>query len=160
MEYLRLGAFNGPPENKKEKAEDGSGLLDRVRSRYRAMYPLTIYHASSKNSRRYTLYADSDALRERWRAELQEGLDIRKIRQESNMVSASVMFERSIVDCSSFQLFAPHIFNETFFKYAALVAPYGLSSQYTGRVNAATELCAIFLNIWCLLHKAHTMAHS
>ncbi|KAI0833461.1 hypothetical protein BC628DRAFT_1308074 [Trametes gibbosa] len=126
LEYLRLGVFNGPPENRREKAEDGSGLLDRVRARYRPMFPLTIYHASSKNSRRYTLYADSDTLRDKWRAELQEGLDIRKIRQESNMASPS--------------LFAPHIFNETFFKYAALVAPYGLSSQYTGRVNAAVEL--------------------
>ncbi|OJT11476.1 Rho1 guanine nucleotide exchange factor 1 [Trametes pubescens] len=122
LEYLRLGAFDGPPENRKEKAEDGSGILDRVRSRYRQMYPFTIYHASSKMSRRYTLYAGSEAARQKWYDALDEALGIRQVRQESNM------------------LFAPHIINEGFFKHAALVAPYGLAAHYTGRVNAATEL--------------------
>ncbi|KAI0635913.1 hypothetical protein C8Q77DRAFT_1100369 [Trametes polyzona] len=122
LEYLRLGAFDGPPENRKEKAEDGSGLLERVRSRYRQMYPFTIYHASSKMNRRYTLYASSESARRKWYDALVEALAIRQVRQESNM------------------LFAPHILNEGFFKYSAALAPYGLASHYTGRVNAATEI--------------------
>ncbi|KAL7279187.1 hypothetical protein ACG7TL_007027 [Trametes sanguinea] len=123
LEYLRLGQFDGPPENRKERAEEGSGLLDRVRSRYRPMYPFTIYHASSKMHRRYTLYAPSEEVRKRWRDALVETIAIRQIRQESNM------------------LFATHVVNEGFFKYAALgTAAYGAGSHYTGRINAATEL--------------------
>ncbi|KAI8980170.1 hypothetical protein BD414DRAFT_493849 [Trametes punicea] len=123
LEYLRLGMFDSPPENRKEKAEEGSGLLDRVRSRYRQMYPFTIYHASSKMNRRYTLYAASEEMRKRWHDALVETIAIRQIRQESNM------------------LFAPHVINEGFFKYAALgTAAYGAGSHYTGRINAATEL--------------------
>ncbi|KAI9060664.1 hypothetical protein FKP32DRAFT_1613628 [Trametes sanguinea] len=123
LEYLRLGQFDGPPENRKERAEEGSGLLDRVRSRYRPMYPFTIYHASSKMHRRYTLYAPSEEVRKRWRDALVETIAIRQIRQESNM------------------LFATHVVNEGFFKYAALgTAAYGAGAHYTGRINAATEL--------------------
>ncbi len=146
MEYLRLGAFDGPPENRKEKAEDGSGILDRVRSRYRQMYPFTIYHASSKMSRRYTLYAGSEAARQKWYDALDEALGIRQVRQESNMVSLPVPLSwQPLLKRPGWfwQLFAPHIINEGFFKHAALVAPYGLAAHYTGRVNAATELCAI-----------------
>ncbi|CDO75557.1 hypothetical protein BN946_scf184883.g19 [Trametes cinnabarina] len=123
LEYLRLGMFDSPPENRKEKAEEGSGLLDRVRSRYRPMYPFTIYHASSKMHRRYTLYAPSEETRKRWHDALVETMAIRQIRQESNM------------------LFATHVVNEGFFRYAAFgTAAYGAGSHYTGRINAATEL--------------------
>ena len=35
--------FDGAPENRKEKAEDGGlGILDRVRPKYRQMFPFTI----------------------------------------------------------------------------------------------------------------------
>ncbi|KAI0359880.1 hypothetical protein OH77DRAFT_1419213 [Trametes cingulata] len=123
LEYLRLGMFDSPPENRKEKAEEGSGLLERVRSRYRQMYPFTIYHASSKMNRRYTLYASSEATRKKWYDAFVEALAIRQVRQESNMV------------------FAPHVINEGFFKFAAAlgVGP-SMGSHYTGRINAATEL--------------------
>ncbi|KAI0367745.1 hypothetical protein BV20DRAFT_1045369 [Pilatotrama ljubarskyi] len=123
LEYLRLGMFDTLPENRKEKAEEGSGLLDRVRSRYRPMYPFTIYHASSKMNRRYTLYASSEVTRKKWYDAFVEALAIRQVRQESNMV------------------FAPHVINEGFFKFAAAlgVGP-SMGSHYTGRINAATEL--------------------
>ncbi|KAH9903012.1 hypothetical protein C8Q73DRAFT_798049 [Cubamyces lactineus] len=122
LEYLRLGTFDGPPESRKEKAEEGSGILERVRSRYRPMYPFTVYHASSKMNRRYTLYAPSEELRKMWYDALVETIAIREIRQESNM------------------LFAPQVLNEGFFRYAGLGATYGSVSHYTGRVNCATEL--------------------
>ncbi|KAI0775224.1 hypothetical protein BD413DRAFT_534078 [Trametes elegans] len=122
IEYLCWEGFDKPPENRKEKAEEGSGLLERVRSRYRQMYPFTVYHASSKTNRNYVLYASSDASRRKWYDALKETKAIRQIRQESNM------------------LFAPHVINDSFFRYAALGAAYGSGSHYTGRVNAATEL--------------------
>ncbi|KAI0649128.1 hypothetical protein C8Q79DRAFT_904017 [Trametes meyenii] len=122
LEYLRLGQFDGSTESRKEKAEEGSGILERVRSRYRQMYPFTIYHASSKMSRRYTLYAASENSRQKWRAALEEALGIRQVRQASNM------------------LFAPHVLTQGFFRFAALGAAYGVGKGYTGRINAATEL--------------------
>ncbi len=82
--------FDGPPENRKEKAEDGGlGLLDRVRPKYRQMFPFTIYHASSKMNRRYTLYAPSEQVRDRWLTAFNTALDIRRYRQEGNMVRAA-----------------------------------------------------------------------
>ncbi|KAI0661715.1 hypothetical protein C8Q70DRAFT_673507 [Cubamyces menziesii] len=80
LEYLRLGIFDGAPESRKEKAEEGSGILERVRSRYRPMYPFTVYHASSKMNRRYTLYAPSEELRKMWYDALVETIAIREIR--------------------------------------------------------------------------------
>lgn len=80
--------FDAPPENRKEKAEEGSlGLLDRVRPRYRPMYPFTIYHASAKMTRRYTLYAPSEAARDQWLAAFNYAIEMRRVRQEGNMVS-------------------------------------------------------------------------
>ena len=79
--------FDASPENRKEKAEDGGlGLLDRVRPRYRQMWPFTIYHASAKMTRRYTLYAHSESARDQWFAAFNHGLELRRVRQEGNMV--------------------------------------------------------------------------
>ena len=96
LEYLRLGIFDGQPESRKEKAEEGSGILERVRSRYRPMYPFTVYHASSKMNRRYTLYAPSEELRKMWYDALVETIAIREIRQESNMVGRRSPANRTV----------------------------------------------------------------
>lgn len=50
------------------------------------MYPFTIYHAGAKMTRRYTLYAPSEAMREEWHDALTLALTVRQIRQEGNMV--------------------------------------------------------------------------
>jgi RHO1 GDP-GTP exchange protein 1/2 len=50
------------------------------------MYPLTIYHTSSKSSRRYTLYASSESIRERWHEALRDAIVVRRVSQEANMV--------------------------------------------------------------------------
>ena len=85
MEYLRLGSFDDPTENRRERLED-AGLLDRVRPTYKAVYPFTFYHASSKITRRYTLYALSDNMRKKWKYALTDAIAVRKAHQESNMV--------------------------------------------------------------------------
>lgn len=50
------------------------------------MWPFTVYHAHEKSRRRYTLFAASEALREKWRVALADALAVRRVQQESNMV--------------------------------------------------------------------------
>ena len=85
MEYLRLGSFDEPTDSRRDKSGD-TGILDRVRPTYKAVYPFTIYHASSKATRRYTLYAPSDSMRKKWKYALSDAITVRKVHQESNMV--------------------------------------------------------------------------
>lgn len=91
LEYIRLASFDAPPENRKDRAhssnEQSARFLDSFRSRYRSMYPFTIFHASAKSARRYTLYSASEAERESWHKALIEAVAVRKVRQDSNMVS-------------------------------------------------------------------------
>ena len=115
LEYLRLASFDASPESRKEKAHSstsesvsypttypspsflnssntattsGSGrLFDySFRSRYRNMYPFTLYHASAKSARRYTLYAESEEARGRWGRALRDAVAVRMARQDSNKV--------------------------------------------------------------------------
>ena len=91
LEYLRLGHFDAAPDQRKERAHSSTEqvqarLFDSFRSRYRAMYPFTIFHASAPTNRRYTLYARSEAERERWRKTLEDAVAVRKARQDGNMV--------------------------------------------------------------------------
>ncbi|KAI0749365.1 hypothetical protein C8Q80DRAFT_1100784 [Daedaleopsis nitida] len=125
LDYLRLGMFDASPENRKEKAEEGSlGLLDRVRPRYRPMYPFTIYHASAKMTRRYTLYASSESARDQWLAAFNYAIEMRRVRQEGNM------------------FFAPQTINDGFFKHPTYTLT-GVNnesrSHFTGQIYAATK---------------------
>jgi hypothetical protein len=86
LEYLRLGAFDEPTERRGERPEHQSRL--NFKSEYRPVWPFTIYHASAKSNRRYTLFADSEKGRRKWQEALSNALLIRKVNQESNMVSA------------------------------------------------------------------------
>lgn len=88
LEYLRLGSFDDPSESRREILED-AGIFDRVRPTYKAIYPFTVYHATSKTTRRYTLYAPSDGMRKKWKYALADAITVRKVHQESNMVHVS-----------------------------------------------------------------------
>ena len=68
------------------RQDEQTRLFDSFRSRYRAMYPFTVFHASAQTNRRYTLYAVSEADREQWRKMLEDAVTVRKVRLESNMV--------------------------------------------------------------------------
>ena len=85
LEYIQLGAFDGPPENRRERAEDGR-MLESLRHVRRPMFPFTLYHSSSKSQRRYTLYANNEASRKKWQEELINAIGVHKVRSESNMV--------------------------------------------------------------------------
>ncbi|TFK47790.1 hypothetical protein OE88DRAFT_1705430 [Heliocybe sulcata] len=118
LEYLHLGSFNDPPENRKERSEEG-GLLETLRPSYRPVYPFVVYHASSKTSRRYTLYADSESSRRKWHSALVDALGIRRARQEGNM------------------WFAPFTLNDGFFRVISPRIPYNSGAKFTGQVTAA-----------------------
>lgn len=68
---------------------EDAGILDRVRPTYKAVYPFTIYHASSRDKRRYTLYAPSDNVRKKWKYALADAIAVRKVHQDANMVRAA-----------------------------------------------------------------------
>lgn len=124
LEYLRLAAFEAPPESRREKATftvEQARLFDSFRSRHRPMYPLTIYHASATFIRRYTLYASSESERELWRRAMVEAIGLRKVRQDANM------------------WYAPDTVVEGFFRLSNGLASQISSSRITGKIRTATS---------------------
>lgn len=115
LEYLRLATFSSPPEIRKEKITNGT-IFDAFRNIQKPMYPFTIYHASAKMNRRYTLYADSEEIRQEWHALLVDALGVRKVQQEANM------------------WFAPHVVSEGFFKDPRTLYTPG---EFTGKAVTA-----------------------
>ncbi|KAF8547962.1 hypothetical protein OG21DRAFT_1423939 [Imleria badia] len=83
LEYLRLGSFEDLSESRKERVEEG-GILDSLRGAYRSIYPFTIYHAVEKSTRRYTLYAPSEAIRKNWYDALVHAKGVDDVRREAN----------------------------------------------------------------------------
>ena len=51
------------------------------------MYPFTVYHASSKSTRRYTLSVASEGVRKRWQSAFVDAIGVYEVRQETNMVA-------------------------------------------------------------------------
>lgn len=85
LEYLRLGAFDGASESRKVGADDG-GILQSLRFKMKPLFPFTVYHAASKAGRRYTLFASSEAVRQKWKDALDNALAVYRARQEANQV--------------------------------------------------------------------------
>lgn len=84
LSYLRLGSFTDPPDMRKEKNE--GGFLDSLRSQTVPVFPFTLYHASSRSARRYTLYVASEAQRQKWKSTLSNAIAVHRVREESNKV--------------------------------------------------------------------------
>ncbi|KAJ3783008.1 hypothetical protein GGU11DRAFT_848965 [Lentinula aff. detonsa] len=114
LSFLRLGSFTSPPETRKEHPKDGS-VLSGLLYQSTPLYPFTIYHETSKQSRRYTLYVASEAIRKKWHNFFVDAITVHKVRQEGNMY------------------FAPDVLSRQFFR-----AGGGLNgSKVTGKINAA-----------------------
>ncbi|KAG5650366.1 hypothetical protein H0H81_012481, partial [Sphagnurus paluster] len=124
LSYLRLGSFEAPAQTRKEKAEDG-GLLDSFRSSTVTVYPFTIYHASSRSSRRYTFYVASDGIRKRWQSALIDAIAVHKARQEGNMW----FYQRSLTD-GFFRVTGPRVVN-------------GSNVRLSGRITSAVPFSEI-----------------
>ncbi|KZS88061.1 hypothetical protein SISNIDRAFT_460111 [Sistotremastrum niveocremeum HHB9708] len=121
LEYLRLGAFDAPQESRKEKSSEGGGILDAVKFHYIPVYPFTVYHASAKSSRRYTLYAASERLREKWRNCLVDAIGVRQAYNDAN------------------KHFAANPLNDGHFRTRTVQVPPDAPGPFLGKVNSAAS---------------------
>ncbi|TFK40376.1 hypothetical protein BDQ12DRAFT_680852 [Crucibulum laeve] len=119
LSYLRLGAFNSPPETRRERADDG-GLLESLRYQNVPLYPFTIYHASSRSTRRYTLYVTTESLRKRWHTALVDAMGVHKVREDANM-----WFYPNTVSDGFFRMAGRHTTSST------------ITSRLPGRITSA-----------------------
>lgn len=123
LEYLKLGSFDGQPESRKERSEEG-GILDSLRSQYKPIYPFTVYHSADKLIRRYTLYAPTESAREKWRNALIEAKGIDDVRRDAN------------------KWFAPQLVDDGTFRSPGAHTPRGFGSKASGRVVNAVSFTA------------------
>lgn len=123
LEYLKLGSFDGQPESRKERSEEG-GILDSLRAQYKPIYPFTIYHSADKLIRRYTLYAPTESAREKWRNALIEAKGIDDVRRDAN------------------KWFAPQLVDDGTFRSPGAYTPRGFGSKASGRVVNAVSFTA------------------
>ncbi|KAJ3913880.1 hypothetical protein F5877DRAFT_83360 [Lentinula edodes] len=77
LSFLRLGSFSSPPETRKEHPKDGS-VLSGLLYQSTPLYPFTIYHEASKQSRRYTLYVANESIRKKWHNFLLDAIAVHK----------------------------------------------------------------------------------
>jgi hypothetical protein len=100
------------------------------------------------STRRYTLYADSEAEREAWHQALVDAIALRKARQESNMVSTVNNLCRMLAERFFLrQMLAPHTVTDGFFKVAGDVSS---NPRIHGKIKCATTLGT---------HAANTSTH-
>lgn len=123
LEYLKLGSFEGQPESRRERSEEG-GILDSLRAQYKPIYPFTIYHSADKLTRRYTLYAPTESAREKWRNALIEAKGIDDVRRDAN------------------KWFAPQLVDDGSFRSPGAYTPRGFGSKASGRVVNAVSFTA------------------
>ncbi|KAG5645930.1 hypothetical protein DXG03_004719 [Asterophora parasitica] len=118
LAYLRLGSFELPVETRKEKPDR---LFENIlgSSTITTVYPFTIYHASSRASRRYIFYVTSDEIRKKWYSFLVDAIGVFKARHEGNMW----FYQRPLTD--------------GFFRVAGIRIPHGSTAPLSGKITCA-----------------------
>ncbi|KIJ51066.1 hypothetical protein M422DRAFT_65631 [Sphaerobolus stellatus SS14] len=120
LEFLRLGSFDGPPEQ-----DRSGGLISAISSKNpRPLYPIVVSHASSP-SRTYTLYTSKPELRSQWKAALVDALGVRRVVADSN------------------KLFAMSTINGDVFRTKKSLIQTG---EFPGRITAAVAFSSINRN--------------
>ena len=84
LDFLRLGTFIGPPEQRKEDITAETSISDRVFRPTYPMYPFTIFHAGTRGW--YTRYASSEVERSKWKKALEETRGLRDVYMDGNKV--------------------------------------------------------------------------
>ncbi|KAH8118065.1 hypothetical protein DFH11DRAFT_1808798 [Phellopilus nigrolimitatus] len=123
LEFLRLGQFDEPAEARKERSDEG-GLLDNLRSHTRPQYPFTVYHSAAKLTRRYTLYTNTEAARNKWHDALVNAIAIHKVQRDAN------------------KWFAPNTVNDGVFRVRSVRVPPTSTELFTGAITAAAIFAA------------------
>ncbi|KAF9025814.1 hypothetical protein BDZ89DRAFT_1068060 [Hymenopellis radicata] len=119
LSFLRLASFDGLPEHRKVYDKEGSVL--GLRYHNEPVYPFTIYHASSKASKRYTLFVTSDAVRKKWYNALVDAIGVHKARQDGNM------------------FFDPRTLTDGFFRTIGSRINQTSTSKLTGKISSAVS---------------------
>ncbi|KAG0706814.1 hypothetical protein DFH29DRAFT_900165 [Suillus ampliporus] len=133
LEYLKLGSFEGQPENRRELSEEAGTYS--LRAQYKPIYPFTIYHSAEKLARRYTLYAPTESARQKWQDVLVDAKGIDNVRRDAN------------------KWFAPQLVDDGTFRSPGAHTPRGFGSKASGKVVNAVSFTAAgrkrFMAIGC-----------
>ncbi|KAJ3865305.1 hypothetical protein EV359DRAFT_72510 [Lentinula novae-zelandiae] len=142
LSFLRLGSFSAPPETRKEHPKDGS-VLSGLLYQSTPLYPFTIYHEASKQSRRYTLYVANESIRKKWHNFLLDAIAVHKVRQEGNMYFSPDALSRQFFRISGgsngnknpgrINAVVPFSFNGR--QFIAVACPTGMYAAIRGREN-------------------------
>ncbi|KIM33349.1 hypothetical protein M408DRAFT_14127 [Serendipita vermifera MAFF 305830] len=120
LDFLRLGPFIGPPESRRESAENGGFLsLNSIFGESRPMYPFVIADASSE-TRRYTLFASSERERTKWKEMFEETMSLRAAWVDAN------------------RLFAFNPLSDGFMREQTVLVPSSLKKNLPGPMVTAT----------------------
>ena len=84
LDFLRLGPFIGPPEQHKGGTTAETSSSNRVLGSTHPTYPFIVFHAATL--RRETLYASSEAERNKWKEVLEETKNLRDAHMDGNKV--------------------------------------------------------------------------
>ncbi|KAG1750776.1 hypothetical protein EDB19DRAFT_1676909 [Suillus lakei] len=124
LEYLKLGSFEGQPESRKERSEEG-GILDNLRAQYKPIYPFTVYHSCRQIRCGGILCSRRLSLRgQKWRNALIEAKGIDDVRRDAN------------------KWFAPQLVDDGSFRSPGALTPRGFGSKASGRVTNAVSFTA------------------
>jgi len=106
LEMLVLGPFNSPSFTRRDDGEGERGILSSIRNKVkesRTVYPFTVWHATAATSRRrYTLVANSEAIREKWHSHLKDAIFLRQAQQDANKVPHSIIWYYLLLNRSRF----------------------------------------------------------
>ena len=98
LDFLRLGTFIGPPEQRKEDITAETSISDRVFRPTYPMYPFTIFHAGTRGW--YTRYASSEVERSKWKKALEETRGLRDVYMDGNKVRCGSILRGGMISDS------------------------------------------------------------
>lgn len=134
LDFLRLGPFIGPPDSKRD-TENG-GFLGGVLGKSRQLYPFVVFDAASE-SRRYTLFTDSERNRTKWKQMFEEAISVRTTYIDANKV-CRLSVSLYITDAFSGQLFVFNVIADGYMRENTILVPSSARKNLSGKMISAT----------------------
>ena len=94
LDFLRLGTFIGPPEQRKGAITALRSISNRAFRLTYSMYPFIVSHAGTLEG--YTLYASSEVERSKWKKALEETQSLRGVYMDGNKVRCGSILSGSM----------------------------------------------------------------
>jgi len=101
------------------------------------VYPFVAYHASSKSTRRYTLYVASEGVRKRWQSAFVDAIGVYKARQEANKVAPFLTVPINLIIVLLTQWFYQQSLTDHFFRLVASNVVEGPALRQSGEITSA-----------------------